>query len=254
MKSASDWTNSSLASDNLHPSETTGRTICENENGLWSVCQEENLTVFAAPLKHRIECFGYVIQEKQHPGKLDPNLLKQKGIPPGPLYSKIKNGEAITAPDGSIVMPDHVLGPPRRGRKVVLLGDTCDSSRIVDIACDADVVVHEATLEDELKETCIDHGHSTPGNFLVINILYIAANGVQIYLSYVHFDQSFPMIHLSANKVIAQQNHVMENFMSLVQQKNKEHLICKDTLYLPFLIKLSKESQQAEIVSSTKIT
>ena len=173
MKSASDWTNSSLASDNLHPSETTGRTICENEDGLWSVCQEENLTVFAAPLKHRIECFGYVIQEKQHPGKLDPNLLKQKGIPPGPLYSKIKNGEAITAPDGSIVMPAHVLGPPRRGRKVVLLGDTCDSSRIVDIACDADVVVHEATLEDELKETCIDHGHSTPGNFLVINIIII---------------------------------------------------------------------------------
>lgn len=173
MKSAPDWTNSSLASENLHPSETTGRTICENENGLWSVCQEENLTVFAAPLKHRIECFGYVIQEKQHPGKLDPNLLKQKGILPGPLYSKIKNGEAITAPDGSIVMPDHVLGPPRRGRKVVLLGDTCDSSRIVDIACDADVVVHEATLEDELKETCIDHGHSTPGNFLVINIIII---------------------------------------------------------------------------------
>ena len=98
MKSASDWTNSSLASENLHPSETTGRTIRENENGLWSVCQEENLTVFAAPLKHRIECFGYVIREKQHPGKLDPNLLKQKGIPPGPLYSKIKEGEAITAP------------------------------------------------------------------------------------------------------------------------------------------------------------
>ena len=192
MKSASDWTNSSLASDNLHPSETTGRNICENEDGLWSVCQEENLTVFAAPLKHRIECFGYLIQEKQHPGKLDPNLLKQKGIPPGPLYSKIKNGEAITAPDGSIVMPEHVLGPPRPGRKVVLLGDTCDSSRIVEIARDADVVVHEATLEDELKETCIDHGHSTPGNFLVINILYMAANGVQIHLSYVHFDQSFP--------------------------------------------------------------
>lgn len=82
----------------------------------------------------------------------------------------------------------------------------------------------------------------------------MAANGVQIQLSYVHFDQSFPMIHLSANKVIAQQNHVMENFISLVQQRNKGHLICKDTLYLPFLIKLSKESQQAEILSSTKIT
>ena len=53
----------------------------------------------------------------------------------------------------------------------------------------------------------------------------MAANGVQIQLSYVHFDQSFPMIHLSPNKVIAQQNHVMENFISFVLQRNKEHLI-----------------------------
>ena len=53
----------------------------------------------------------------------------------------------------------------------------------------------------------------------------MAANGVQIQLSYVHFDQSFTMIYLSPNKVIAQQNHVMENFISFVQQRNKEHLI-----------------------------
>lgn len=65
-------------------------------------------------------------------------------------------------------------------------------------------------------------------------VKYIAANDVEIYLSYVHFYQLFPVIHLSANKVIAQQNHVMANFISFVQQRNKEHLIYNDTLYLPF--------------------
>ena len=158
-----EWTHSSSAPGTLHPNENPGRTICENDDGLWQVCQEGNLTVFAAPLKHRITCFGFVILQQQRPGKLDPTLLKQKGIPPGPLYAKIKNGESITAPDGNLVMPSDVLGPPRPGRKVVILGDTCDSSRIEEVASDADVVVHEATLEDELKETCIDHGHSTPG-------------------------------------------------------------------------------------------
>lgn len=158
-----EWTHSLSASDNLHPNETSGRTIFEGDNGVWQVCQEGNLTVFAAPLKHRVTCFGYVIQEQQLPGKLDPDLLKLRGIPPGPLYGKIKNGETVTAPDGSLVIPADVLGPPRPGRKVVILGDTCDSSRIMDVASDADVVVHEATLENELMETCIDHGHSTPG-------------------------------------------------------------------------------------------
>jgi len=160
--SSVEWTHSLSASDNLHPNETSGRTIYEGDNSKWQVCQEGNLTVFAAPLKHRVTCFGYVIQEQQLPGKLDPDLLKLRGISPGPLYGKIKNGETVTAPDGSLVMPADVLGPPRPGRKVVILGDTCDSSRIMDLAFDADIVVHEATLENELMETCIDHGHSTP--------------------------------------------------------------------------------------------
>ena len=156
----------SSTTDRQHPNETLGRTIFENKDCLWQVCQESNLTVFAAPLKHRTMCFGYVVQEKQIPGKLDPSLLKQKGILPGPLYSKIKNGESIIAPDGSQIIPNEVMGLPRPGRKLVILGDTCDSSKIKTIAFDADVVVHEATLADELKEACIDYGHSTPGNLI----------------------------------------------------------------------------------------
>ena len=173
------WTHSLSTSDNLHPNETSGRTIFEGDDGIWQVCQEGNLTVFAASLKHRVTCFGYVIQEQQLPGKLDPVLLKQRGIPPGPLYGKIKNGETVTAPDGSLVMPADVLGPPRPGRKVVILGDTCDSSRIMDMASDADIVVHEATLENELMETCVDHGHSTPG---IIAYLSFWTNTVQDFI------------------------------------------------------------------------
>ncbi|KAJ7374383.1 Zinc phosphodiesterase ELAC protein 1 [Desmophyllum pertusum] len=63
-----EWTCSPSTSDSLHPNETSGRTIYESDDGLWKVCREGNLTVFAAPLKHRVTCFGYVIQEQQLPG------------------------------------------------------------------------------------------------------------------------------------------------------------------------------------------
>ena len=53
------------------------------------------------------------------------------------------------------------MGEPRRGRKVVIAGDTapCEMTRLV--AWQADLLVHEATFLDEEAERAAETRHST---------------------------------------------------------------------------------------------
>jgi ribonuclease Z len=54
-----------------------------------------------------------------------------------------------------------VMGPPRRGRKIVYTGDTQPSSEIVELARDCDVLVHDATFDAEMEEKANSYGHSS---------------------------------------------------------------------------------------------
>jgi len=54
-----------------------------------------------------------------------------------------------------------VLGPPRRGRKVVLTGDSAPSPSVVQAAYKADLLLHEATFSEEEKERARDTLHAT---------------------------------------------------------------------------------------------
>ena len=56
-----------------------------------------------------------------------------------------------------------MVGPSRAGRKVVIMGDTCDNEDIAPLCEDADVLVHEATNENAHEQQCRENGHSTPG-------------------------------------------------------------------------------------------
>ena len=57
--------------------------------------------------------------------------------------------------------PDQVLGEARRGRRIVISGDTAPCQATEVFAHEADVLVHEATfLEDEVARAR-ETGHST---------------------------------------------------------------------------------------------
>jgi ribonuclease Z len=111
--------------------------------------------------EHGVPSLGYALVESARPGAFDVAAAEALGVPAGPLFGRLQHGETVTLDDGRQVRPDQVLGPPRRGRRVVISGDTrpCESTRFA--AADADLLIHEATFLHEELDRARETRHTT---------------------------------------------------------------------------------------------
>ncbi len=132
--------------------------VFEVESGL--VCQEKEYKVYAAWGDHAIPNLAYAFVEEPRSGKFFPEKALALGIPQGQLWSKLQHAETIKLANGKTVKSEEVTGPPRRGRKIVYSGDTRPSKAVEELAADADLLIHECTFDDELKERAVEDSHS----------------------------------------------------------------------------------------------
>ena len=126
------------------------------------VYEEEEYAVKAVWANHAIPSLAYALEEKPRPGRFYPEKAKALGVSEGPLWSKLQHEYVVNLSDGRVVKPEQVVGPPRPGRKIVYTGDTRPFEEFVKFAAGADLLIHDATLDDELAERAEEDGHSTP--------------------------------------------------------------------------------------------
>ncbi|MEM4473304.1 MAG: ribonuclease Z [Archaeoglobaceae archaeon] len=115
--------------------------------------------IVAFKTEHIVQSVGYALIEDDK-RKFDREKALALGIPPSPLYARLKRGETIFW-NGKMITPEMVLGELKKGRKVVYTGDTRPCERTVEIARDAELLIHDASFSDELKEWAVESGHST---------------------------------------------------------------------------------------------
>ncbi len=111
--------------------------------------------------RHTIPAVAYCLEEQNRPGKFNKAKALELGIPEGPLFSKLQKGHNITLSDGKKISPEQILGPARKGRKIVISGDTVPFEEMVAFARHADALVHEATFDSELQDLSREYGHTT---------------------------------------------------------------------------------------------
>jgi ribonuclease Z len=126
-----------------------------------TIWETEEFRIRAFPLRHTKPCFGYTLEEKLRPGEFHPEKAAARGIPMGPLWSRLQHGENVTAADGTIVKPEDVLGAPRGGRKFSFVTDSLAFPEIADEVAGSDLFVCEGMFERELVESAREKKHMT---------------------------------------------------------------------------------------------
>lgn len=116
--------------------------------------------VEAVESDHSVESYCYGLLEDERPGRMRVEYLEEIGLPRGPLWGRLQRGEAVTF-RGREIRPEEAVEPSRRGRKVIYTGDTRYSSRIVEFAHGADLLIHDSTFDQSLSDRAREEGHST---------------------------------------------------------------------------------------------
>ena len=117
-----------------------------------------DVVAFAAD--HGVRAVGYALIEHERLGRFDVERARALGVPEGPLFGRLHKGQPVEV-DERMVATGDVVGPPRRGRRIVYTGDTRPSRAIFDIARAADLLVHDCTFAEEEADRARETYHAT---------------------------------------------------------------------------------------------
>ncbi|WP_290814519.1 ribonuclease Z [Halovivax sp.] len=110
---------------------------------------------------HDTSSVGYALVEDERKGRFDRERAEELGVPVGPKFSRLHEGNPVELDDGTVVRPEEVVGEPRPGRSVVYTGDTRPTAETVAVADEPDLLIHDATFADDRADRAAETAHST---------------------------------------------------------------------------------------------
>lgn len=131
-----------------------------NEVGSGTVLNEPCYEIKAVKANHVIPCLSYGLVEKPKPGRFNPRKAQALGVPKGPLWKKLQLGQDVKT-GGRIVRSSEVVGSPRLGAKLVYAVDTRPCSAVRRLAANADLLIHDGSFDDSMRDKAREYGHST---------------------------------------------------------------------------------------------
>ncbi len=191
---------------------TLGFQINAHELMGGGVIDSGEYSIRALATDHGIPSLGYALEEKMRTGRFNKERAIELGVPVGPLFSRLQRGEPVTV-GGRMVMPSDVVGPSRSGRKIVYSGDTRPCESIAKASVGADLLIHDGTLADDLKNWALETKHTTAGEAALLAKKAMVKQLIITHISS-RYSESTELLYCDAKKVFGSVK-IAEEFMEL---------------------------------------
>ena len=124
------------------------------------IYEDEAAEIFTIPLKHSIPSCGFLFREKPPLLNLRKDMIEFHKVPVEERVN-IKKGADFINEKGERIANTILTLPPRKPRSMAICSDTKYTESILDQISDVDLLYHEATFLENIREIAEERFHST---------------------------------------------------------------------------------------------
>jgi len=134
------------------------------------IFESRTAEVISFPVKHSLPTCGFLFREKQKPANIRKDVIKTYEIPISKI-KEIKDGADYECANGTVVPNTELTLPPPHPSSYAFCTDTAFHPPIAEVIKNVDLLYHESTFLEELKELAAKTLHSTAKEAAEIAIL-----------------------------------------------------------------------------------
>lgn len=125
-----------------------------------TVYEDNVIRLRTLPLRHKVPCVGYVVEEKPKPRHIDRAACDYHGVPVFRMNA-LRAGADFVKEDGTVVPNERLTLPPTPSVSYAHIGDTSFLPELASKIGPVDLLYHETTYTKQFAKDARERGHST---------------------------------------------------------------------------------------------
>lgn len=124
------------------------------------IMEEKKMKVDCFMVSHRIECWGFLFREKKNLRKILPTEVAKYNVPPS-FYEKLHQGHNFTTATNEVILNASLTTAAVPPKSYAYCADTIFDEGLSEKVKGVDLIYHESTYLDELRQRAASRFHST---------------------------------------------------------------------------------------------